>query len=357
MSNKPGSVGEGLALFYHPASLEHDMGYHPESPDRLRAIVAELERRGVSESDLLAPEPVDMDLLAEVHDPRYVAAVERVAQRGGGYWDMDTYISPGSYRAAVLGAGAAAAAVDSAMAGRTGFALVRPPGHHALHASAMGFCLFNNVAVAAQHAIRKHKLERVLIVDWDVHHGNGTQDYFYERNDVLFFSVHQYPFYPGTGAASEVGSGVGKGYTANVPLRSGVGDDGYGRVFDEVLAPLTRRYRPRMIVVSAGYDAHMADPIGGMAVSVAGFYSMAEKVRRLAEEIEECAGRVAAVLEGGYNVEALAASVVATIVAWQPGKESSGAEESAYAQPNAPTGRREPNISQIISQVRQIHGL
>ncbi len=299
-----------------------------------------------------------MALLAEVHDPRYVAAVEKVAQRGGGYWDMDTYISPGSYRAAALAAGAAAAAVDSAMAGRTGFALVRPPGHHALHASAMGFCLFNNVAVAAQHAIRKHKLERVLIVDWDVHHGNGTQDYFYERSDVLFFSVHQFPFYPGTGAAGEIGSGVGKGYTANVPLRGGVGDEGYARVFDEVLAPLARRYRPQMIVVSAGYDAHMADPIGGMAVSGAGFYSMAEKVRRLAEEIEESEGRVAAVLEGGYNVEALAASVVATVAAWQESAAtSSGVEESEYAQPNAPTGRREPDISQVINQVRQIHGL
>jgi acetoin utilization deacetylase AcuC-like enzyme len=346
-----------VALFYHPASLEHDTGYHPESPDRLRGIIAELERRGVAENELSEPEPVGLGLLTEVHDPRYVAAIEKVAQRGGGYWDMDTYISPGSYRAAMLGAGAATAAVDSAMAGRTGFALVRPPGHHALHASAMGFCLFNNAAVAAQHAIRQHKLERVLIVDWDVHHGNGTQDYFYERKDVLFFSAHQYPFYPGTGAAGEIGSGASKGYTVNVPLRGSVGDNGYRRVFDEVLTPVARRYRPQMIVVSAGYDAHMADPIGGMAVSVAGFYSMAEKVRRLAEEIEECEGRVAAVLEGGYNVEALAASVVATIAAWQPGKESSGAEASEYAQPDAPTGRREPDISHIISEICKIHGL
>ena len=357
MSYEHGNMGEGVALFYHPASLEHDTGDHPESPDRLRGVIAGLRERGVPASSLIRPEPVEMGLLAEVHDVRYIAALERAAQSGG-YWDLDTYISPGSYLAAVLAAGAATAAVDNAMAGRTGFALVRPPGHHALYASAMGFCLFNNVAVAAQHAIRQHKLERVLIVDWDVHHGNGTQDYFYERDDVLFFSVHQYPFYPGTGAAREIGSGAGAGYTVNVPLRGGVGDDGYGRVFDEVLAPLARRYRPQMIVVSAGYDAHVADPIGGMAVSIAGFYGMAERVRRLAAEIDECEGRVAAVLEGGYNVEALAASVSATVAAWQPGEGPPLEVKSEPAQRGVATWRRAaPDISQVISEVRQIHGL
>jgi len=340
---------EKVALFYHPAFLEHDTREHPENASRLRGVLAELERRGVGKERLVEPEPVDLELLAEVHDRRYIAAIERASQIGGGYWDLDTYISPGSYRAATLGAGAAVAAVDSAMAGRTGFALVRPPGHHALYASAMGFCLFNNVAVGAQNAVRNHGLERVLIVDWDVHHGNGTQDYFWERNDVLFFSVHQYPFYPGTGALSDVGDGGGKGYTVNVPLRGGMGDEGYLRVFDEVLAPVTRRYRPQLIVVSAGYDAHVADPLGGMSVTTAGFFAIAEKVKRLAEEIEECGGRVAAVLEGGYNVEALAMSVVATIGAW----------EGAFSeQKDVPViGRRGPDVGGVIGEVRQIHGV
>jgi acetoin utilization deacetylase AcuC-like enzyme len=347
----------GLALFYHSAFLEHDTGDHPESPQRLRAILAELERHGVPESALLEPQPVDLGLLGEVHDPRYAAVLERASAQGGGYWDLDTYISPGSYRAATLAAGASVAAVDSAMSGRNGFALVRPPGHHALYDSAMGFCLFNNVAVAAQNALRKHGLERVIVVDWDVHHGNGTQDYFYERDDVLFFSVHQYPFYPGTGAAGETGAGAGKGYTVNVPLPAGVGDGGYMGVFDEILAPVARRYKPELIVVSAGYDAHMADPLGGMAVSTAGFYSMAERVRRVAEEIPECGGRVACVLEGGYNGQALAASVVATIAAFEKSPQSQEAQDSTRTQPDLYRGRRPPDISRIISEVRRVHGL
>src|SRR5687767_5536695 len=176
----PFSTRDGsLALYYHPAYLDHDTGQHPENADRLRGIITALDRHGIPESDLLKPDPADLDLLAHVHDPRYIAAIEKASRSGGGYWDYDTIISPASYDAALLAAGAATAAVDSAIAGASiPFALVRPPGHHALHASAMGFCLFNNVAVATQHAIEKHGLERVMIVDWDVHHGNGTQDLF-----------------------------------------------------------------------------------------------------------------------------------------------------------------------------------
>ncbi|MFL5732429.1 MAG: histone deacetylase [Chloroflexia bacterium] len=308
-------VANEVALLYHPGCLEHDAGYgHPEAPARLRGILAALRQRGISEEDLIRPEPVDLDLLAEVHDRRYIAGVEQVARGGGAYWDADTFISPRSYEAALVAAGGAVGAVDAVMAGARGaFALPRPPGHHALQASAMGFCLFNNVAVAAQHAIRNHGLERVLIVDWDVHHGNGTQDLFYSRPDVLFFSTHQYPFYPGTGAISEMGEGEGRGYIVNVPLPAGVGDAGYREVFDQVLAPLARRYRPQLMLISAGYDAHISDPLANMALTVAGFSELALMVRELADEL--CEGRVAAVLEGGYNVEALAMSVMATIAA------------------------------------------
>jgi acetoin utilization deacetylase AcuC-like enzyme len=353
MTPPPKADDDGVSLFYHPAFLEHDTGFHPESAGRLRGIVAALETHGIAESSLLRPQAVDLDVLARVHDRRYIVAVEQAAKLGGGYWDADTYISSGSYDAAVLAAGAATAAVDAAMTGRrAAFALVRPPGHHALRTSAMGFCIFNNVAVAADYATQKYGLERVLIVDWDVHHGNGTQDAFYDRCDVLFFSTHQYPFYPGTGALNETGEGGGEGYTVNVPLPAGVGDDGYHRVFNEVLVPLAARYKPQLILISAGYDAHVADPIGGMAVTVAGFNEMARTVRSLADEIEDCEGRVAAVLEGGYNIEALSASVLTTIAALQSRPDDvSGIEEAGeYA-------RRSPDIEPIIAHVQRVHNL
>jgi len=358
MSMDDTGARQDVTLLYHPAYLQHDTGSHPESARRLRAILAALEQRGIPESSLVRPEAVDRALLEEVHDPRYIDTVADIARAGGGYWDLDTYISPGSYDAAVLAAGAAVEAVDRVMAGaRSAFALVRPPGHHALRMAAMGFCLFNNVAVAAQHAVRHHSLQRVMIIDWDVHHGNGTQDYFYDRSDVLYFSSHRYPFYPGTGALQDTGKGKGAGYTVNVPLPAGVGDHEYDMVFGQVVVPLARRYRPELILVSAGYDSHLADPLGGMAVSVAGFSEMARTVRLLADEIEECGGRVAAILEGGYNVEALAASVLATIAALgTPPGESGSLDEAKPAREPVPQSRRAADVSAIIAQVRQAHG-
>ena len=349
-----------VALFYHPAYLEHVMGDHPEAAGRLLGILAALDARGITENDLRKPCAADPDLLAAVHDPRYIAALEKGAESGGGYWDADTYISPGSYKAAVMAAGGAVAAVDAVMTGeqRAAFALVRPPGHHALYNSAMGFCLLNNVAIAAHHTARKYGVERVMIVDWDVHHGNGTQDLFYNSRNILFFTTHQYPFYPGTGAITETGEGSGEGYTVNVPLPAGVGDEGYIQVFDRVLVPLARRYKPQLVLISAGYDAHIADPLGEMAVSVAGFAEMALKVRRLADEL--CEGRVAAILEGGYNIEALAQSVVATIGMLGTAsdapqtKEEPEKRETMHADH---TSRRAPDISNIIRQVQQLHHL
>jgi acetoin utilization deacetylase AcuC-like enzyme len=348
----------GVALFYHPAVLEHDTGGHPESAVRLRAIVAALRAAGVEESELMRPEPVNIALLSELHDSRYIAAVQQVAERGGGYWDLDTLISPGSYQAAILAAGAATATVDEVMSGgRSAFALVRPPGHHSLRAAAMGFCIFGNVAIAAHHAVRHYDLERVLIVDWDVHHGNGTQDMFYARSDVLFFSAHQYPFYPGTGALGERGEGQGRGYTVNVPLPAGTDDAGHIRVFNEVLVPLARRYKPQLILISAGYDSHVTDPIGGMAVTTAGFGEMARIVRGLADEL--CEGRVAAVLEGGYNVEALALSVLDTIaMLGAPASDlETTREDMVESGAGRYAGRRAPDVSAVIEQVRRLHQL
>lgn len=354
------SPDNGLALYYHPAFLLHATGYHPESPARLRAILAALEAYGMPESSLLRPGPVDLELLGQVHDPRYIGIVEQVANTGGGMWDLDTVISEGTYEAAVIGAGAACAAVDAAMRGvRVPFALVRPPGHHALYGSAMGFCLFNNVAVAAQHAISNYGLERVLIIDWDAHHGNGTQDYFYPRSDVLFFSTHQYPFYPFTGSIDETGTGEGKGYTVNVPLRVGVDDAGYMQVFEQVLVPLARRYRPQLILISAGYDAHIGDPLCGMSVTTAGFSELARVARQLSDEIEECHSRLAAILEGGYNIEALAQSVIATIAALQapPGRGMPGEAGEAVGPQELRASRRGVDVTRVIEQVKRIQGL
>ncbi len=346
---------QDVPIFYHPASLLHSTGNHPENAGRIRAILAALERTGRPESTLIQPDPVSLDLLSQVHDPRYIATVEQMARSGGGYWDFDTYISPGSYDAAIMGAGAAVATVDSVMLGtRSAFAIMRPPGHHARRLSAMGFCIFNNIALAAQHAISNYGLERVLIVDWDIHHGNGTQEYFYDRADVLFFSTHRYPFYPGTGALNETGTGKGRGYTMNVPLPAAVGDAGYNQIFEQILIPLANRYRPQLTLISAGYDAHIADPLGDTAVSVAGFAQMALTVRLLADRIVECEGRVAAILEGGYNAEALAESVLATIA--MLGVPNPTSIDDTQERPTS-TGSRSPDITDIIQQVRQTHNL
>lgn len=350
------SIKRNIDLFYHPASLLHDTWQHPESPARLRAVLRSLEQLGWHESDLLTPTPVLRPVLERIHDPAYIDTIEKIALSGGAYWDLDTVISPHSFDAAMLGVGAAVAAVDSVMsaeAPRASFALVRPPGHHALCRSAMGFCLFNNVAVAADYAVSHYGLSRVMIVDWDIHHGNGTQDAFYDREDVFFFSTHRYPFYPGTGALNETGSGKGRGYTLNVPLPAGVGDQSYEQIFSELLVPLARRYLPQLIIISAGYDAHMHDPLGDTSVSTAGFAAMASVVRELAGEISECKGRVAAVLEGGYNIEALAESVVATINVL--GTPPNG--KLPPADPEVSGNIREPDISQLIGRVRAVHGL
>jgi acetoin utilization deacetylase AcuC-like enzyme len=224
-------------------------------------------------------------------------------------------ISRDSYTAALCAAGAACRAVDVVLApagpGAGAFALGRPPGHHACRDLAMGFCLFNNVAVAARHAQREHGVERVLIVDWDVHHGNGTQEIFYADGSVGYFSTHQWPFYPGTGKWTERGVGSGEGSTCNVPLPAGTGDAGYVAAFAGVLVPFARRFAPDLILVSAGYDAHYADPLGQMAVSTRGFAALTGVVAGLATEL--CGGRLAFVLEGGYDLEALGAGVVATL--------------------------------------------
>ena len=301
-------------FLHHRSSLEHNTGAHPERAARIAAIERELnELAWVGFEPMLSPE-VERDTLTAVHRERYVEWIERAAARGGGALDADTMISEGSFEAALHAAGGAVRLVDLLLDGSapSGFSSHRPPGHHAEPAQAMGFCLFNNIAVAARHALSARGLERVLILDWDVHHGNGTNDIFRATREVLFVSIHQWPLYPGTGAAADVGVGDGTGYTVNLPVGAGSGDAVYASLVEHVAVPLTLAYEPQLVLVSAGYDAHRDDPLAGCAVSEAGFAAMTSSMRRVCAELGVPLG---AVLEGGYELDALARSVVATLEA------------------------------------------
>jgi len=307
--SKPGapSTADTLVLT-DPKFLDHDPGPgHVESPARLDAIMGELGRAPIDGVRIEMPRAATDAEIEAVHSPAYRAQLARLA---GEYaeLDPDTAVSPGSWEAATLAAGAAVGAVEAVMQGRAAnaFALVRPPGHHARPAKAMGFCLLNNAAVAAE-AARRAGAARVLIVDWDVHHGNGTQEIFAAREDVLYMSVHQFPFYPGTGAAEEIGVGAGKGATVNCPLPAGQDDADYGAVFHDLFLPVGRAFAPELIIVSAGYDAHARDPLAEMNVTERGFAAMTSALAELAERT--CGGKLALLLEGGYDLAALAASV------------------------------------------------
>ncbi|MFQ5808170.1 MAG: histone deacetylase [Armatimonadota bacterium] len=304
--------GQTTGLVYHESYLDHDTGgRHPETPERLRAIMARLEQTGLMQRlHRIDPSPAPLEALTAIHTEEYVAEVRRACREGQPFLhSSDTPIGPKSYRAALLAAGGVLSAIDAVMAGdvRNAFCAVRPPGHHAVEDRAMGFCLFNNVAIGARYAQRKHNLRKILIVDWDVHHGNGTQAAFYDDPDVLYVSVHQYPFYPGTGAASETGAGPGEGSTLNAPLPAGSGDDVYERVFEDILKPKALAFAPDLVMISAGFDAHEDDLLGSMQVSTEGYARLTRLVRDIAERC--CSGRIVSVLEGGYHLEALAASV------------------------------------------------
>ena len=291
--------------------LLHDNGPgHPERPQRLIAIRDRLERGGtLGRLLVIAPDPAPIEALARVHEAAYVQAIRRVCERAPVRLDPDTSVSEGSWEAALLSAGGGLAAVDAVLAGRAraAFVATRPPGHHAERDVAMGFCLFNNIAVAARHAQERHGASRVAIVDWDVHHGNGTQHMFEEDDTVLYVSTHQWPFYPGTGARGERGRGRGLGFTLNLPLPAGAGDAEYRRVFEAEVIPALERFRPDLILLSAGFDAHERDPLAGMALTTGGYGRLTGLLRDAAERL--CAGRIVSLLEGGYDLEALAASV------------------------------------------------
>ena len=321
---------------------------HPECHQRLEAIYAMLDdsdMQGMVET--VQPRPAAKEELSYVHTPAYIDAIESTAGKEFTSLDPDTNTSAGSWEAAVLAAGGTMLGIDMVMDGKAdnGFALVRPPGHHAEAGRAMGFCLFNNVAIGAHHLLKKHKLKRVLIIDWDIHHGNGTQNAFYGMSEVLYFSSHQYPYYPGTGAFEETGSGAGKGYTVNVPLSGGQGDEDYDYLYRDILEPITAQYKPEFILVSAGYDTYYRDPLGTMDVTPKGFANLTRFLRSLA--LTYCDGKIFYTLEGGYNIAGIAESVKQTLLAL--------AEDSIDSEPEALSVNPDAGIQRVVEQVKAVH--
>ncbi len=331
--------------------LNHDTGRHPERADRLRAIHRGLELSGITrQSPLITPDLANVDQVCRIHSVGYIASVERQVRNGGGYLDADTIVSPGSFQAALRSAGGAIAAMRSVVNGTSqyAFALGRPPGHHARPRTAMGFCLFNNVAIAAREAQATLGIERIAIVDIDVHHGNGTQESFEEDPTILFVSTHQFPFYPGGGSVHEIGIGAGRGRTVNVPLPRGSGDDVYRAAVERVIIPALYRHRPELILVSIGYDAHWSDPLAQMRLSIAGYVAVIGQLLEAADDL--CEGHLALVLEGGYDLDALASGVVATcrLLRSEPWDD--------------PIGQQKPlvgvaDIEETLAMMRSIHDL
>ncbi len=338
------------AYVYHPVYLEHNQPGHPENARRLECVLRTLEQEDILGSlTLVEPRPASEHELLSVHTPQHIENVRRVADQGGGHMDPDTYVSPRSYEAAVMAAGGLIQAVNQVMQGelRNGFALIRPPGHHATATRAMGFCLFNNIAVAARSALEHEGVERVLIVDFDVHHGNGTQDIFGDDPDVFYFSTHQYPYYPGTGAKTEIGSGAGQGTVLNVPLPPGVGDNGYARVIEELVWPLAERLGPSLILVSAGYDGHWDDPLAHMSLSLTGYAGLQRQLVSLADHL--CDGRILFTLEGGYHLKALAYGVLNGFLALRG--------EDIVVDPLGPAPHSERPIDALIAELKDLHRL
>lgn len=328
---------------YSDTCLEHDTGgRHPETPDRLRAIKRGLTRKhGVEYTE---SQPARKAAIEAVHDPAYIEEVREFCESGGGNWDPDTVAVEATWEAACQSAGLAQWAAETALDGANGrdtpFSLGRPPGHHALSDDAMGFCFLNNAAIAAQSALER--VDRVAIVDWDVHHGNGTQEIFEERGDVFYASIHEADLYPGTGAAEEIGTGEGEGTSCNVPLPAGTGDVGYRYVLEAVLAPAIERFDPDLVLVSAGFDAHRHDPISRMRVSTDGFGHLSIALRDIAEDLDS---PLAFVLEGGYGLDTLSEGVAMVHEVFDGHK------------PVEDDGEPTEEIEELVTDLRKRHGL
>jgi acetoin utilization deacetylase AcuC-like enzyme len=297
---------------YHPDYLKHDPGaWHPERPERLTAIV-----NGIKDSSFweklvhLDPLPATTDQVEYIHNEDYVEALREFCARGGGLMDLDTGVSRDSFDVALLAVGGVIRAIDAVMCGEVhnGFCAVRPPGHHALPERGKGFCIFNNVAIGARYLQKEYNLGKILIVDWDIHHGDGTHYFFYDDPSIFYFSIHEYPFYPGTGRAYETGSGKGVGYTLNMPVPFGTGVEEYMNAFQQKLKPAALDFKPDFVLISAGFDAHKDDPLSGIDLTSSDYGRFTDIVREIAAET--CGSRIVSSLEGGYNLRALSESVL-----------------------------------------------
>ncbi|HEA47099.1 MAG TPA: histone deacetylase [bacterium] len=297
----PSKVG----LVYSDEYLKHDTGNHSESSKRLEAILSLLKEKNVLKYlTFIKPRKADLREIEYIHSPSYIQEVREICQGGGGFLDSDTPVSSESFEVALLAAGGVFSAIDRVVGNLdSAFCLIRPPGHHALKSQGMGFCLFNNVALGARYAQNKHHLKKVLILDWDVHHGNGTQEAFWHDPSVLYFSIHQYPHYPGTGDIKEIGEGEGRGYTVNVPLPPECGDGDYIHILKELLSPIAKEFKADITFISAGFDAHRDDPLGGMGLTSQGYGALTSLVKESSKKIVSC-------LEGGYNLKSLGESVL-----------------------------------------------
>jgi len=342
------------AVLYTPKYLDHDTGPdHPESPNRLRVVMEELNRSGLLETgkcSVVTPKPARLKDLELVHEPDYIELVQRSCAFGGGLLDLgDTVVGAESCKAAFLAVGGVLDAVNLVASGKAqnAFALVRPPGHHAGPYYALGFCLFNNVAIAATHILRRLGFNRVLILDIDAHHGNGTQEIFYDTNKVLYVSLHQDPRgFPGTGFMDETGEGEGLGYSVNVPFPLRVDDKLYHEGLDQIAVPIIRQYKPQFILVSAGFDGHYTDPVGGLSLSMHCYSEAFFKILNLASQL--CNGRLVATLEGGYSVNFLGKMVVSAVA------RMAGVSYTVRDNPPRANPRTRERAEQVISNVRRI---
>ena len=341
------------AYVTHPRFIEHTLPGHPEHAGRIQAIWKQIDAAQLSDRmQKITPQPVTRDLILSVHTQDYLDQLIWVSSNHAEMvlLNPDTYFGPTSLEIARLAAGGVVGAVDEVLSGRAANALavVRPPGHHAVPDNAMGFCLLGNVAVASQFARREYDLERIMIVDFDVHHGNGTQDMLYDDPHTLFISTHQSPFYPGTGGIKETGTGAGQGYTVNIPLRSGHGDSSYAAIYEQVIWSLAERYQPQLIMVSAGFDAHWNDPLAGMKLSLSGYDHLTRELMRMADTF--CDGKIIFALEGGYNLDALGHGIRNVAHALL------GDDQMSDPLGPAPD-QTEPDVLPLIDEIRHVHKL
>ena len=329
---------------------KHNLSGHPENAQRLIAVMDYLAKNDILPAlRAVSSRPVSREALMRCHHPRHIELVEETSRSGGGMLDPDTYTNQFSYDAALQAAGGLIDLVAAVLDGTVdnGFALIRPPGHHATYSRAMGFCLFANVAVAARAARFDQGLERVAIVDFDVHHGNGTQAILEEDSSVMFVSSHQYPYYPGTGALNEIGRGEARGATVNLPLTTYVGDNGFNQLYSQVVFPILRRFQPELILVSAGFDAHWDDPLASLGLSLTGYHWLVRNLIDLAAEL--CDGRIVFTVEGGYNLEVLAPGVGNVFRALMG--------HDQIDDPLGPLSWPEPDVSELLAQLQEIHNL